>query len=66
MAIIKNNFIVVVINNDLFLDPSRSKSAPVDQFTNKAEENDDYISSYNYYIYYKSIQPKNPHLPKPT
>ena len=47
-------------------DPSRSKSAPADQFTGEAEENEDYISSYNYFIYYNTIKPKNPHLPKPT
>ena len=55
-----------IFRKNLKNDPSRSKSAPADQFTNEAEENDDYISSYNYYIYYNSIKPKNPHLPKPT
>ena len=46
-------------------DPSRSKSAPAEEF-NDTEDNDDYIGSYNYFIYYNSIKPKNPHLPKPT
>ena len=55
-----------IFRKNLKNDPSRSKSAPADQFTSEAEENDDYISSYNYYIYYNSIKPKNPHLPKPT
>jgi hypothetical protein len=30
------------------------------------EDNTDYISSYNYYIYYHSIKPRDPRLPKPT
>jgi hypothetical protein len=47
-------------------DPSRSKSAPAEEFSNETDENDDYIGSYNYFIYYNSIKPKNPHLPKPT
>jgi hypothetical protein len=29
------------------------------------EECIDYISSYNYYIYYNSIKPRDPRLPKP-
>ena len=30
------------------------------------EGNEDYISTYNYYIYYNSIRPRDPRLPKPT
>ena len=47
------------------LDLERSKSAPIEE-TNDGEQNDDYLSSYNYYIYYNSIKPRNPHMPKPT
>ena len=55
-----------IFRKNLKNDLSRSKSAPADQFTNDNEENEDYIGSYNYFIYYNSIKPKNPHLPKPT
>jgi len=47
------------------LDLERSKSAPIEE-TSEGEQNDDYLSSYNYYIYYNSIKPRNPHMPKPT
>jgi hypothetical protein len=30
------------------------------------EESSEYIGSYNYYIYYHSIKPRDPRLPKPT
>ena len=46
-------------------DPLRSKSAPAEEFAD-AEETDDYLSSYNYFIYYNSIKPADPRLPKPT
>ena len=42
----------------------RSKSAPLVEF--EKEDDSDFISSYNYYIYYNSIVPHDPHLPKPT
>jgi hypothetical protein len=29
------------------------------------EQFQDYVQSYNYYIYYHSIKPKDPRLPKP-
>ena len=46
------------------MDPSRSKSAPIETF--EEEENDNnYIGSYNYYLYYNSIKPVDPRLPKP-
>ena len=46
-------------------DPSRSKSAPIE--TLAEEENDNnYIASYNYYVYYNSLKPVDPRLPKPT
>jgi hypothetical protein len=35
-------------------------------FANENAETNDDISSYNYYIYYNSIKPKNENLPKPT
>ena len=47
------------------LDLERSKSAPIEEITEGAETNE-YLSSYNYYIYYNSIKPKDPRLPKPT
>jgi pumilio RNA-binding family len=47
------------------LDLERSKSAPIET-KEEDTENNDYISSYNYYIYYTSIEPKDPRLPKPT
>ena len=46
-------------------DPLRSKSAPAEEF-NDIDESDDYIGSYNYFIYYNSIKPADPRLPKPT
>ena len=46
-------------------DPLRSKSAPAEEFDDK-EETDDYLSSYNYFIYYNSIKPVDPRMPKPT
>ena len=46
-------------------DPLRSKSAPAEEFSN-IDETEDYLSSYNYFIYYNSIKPNDPRLPKPT
>ena len=43
---------------------TRSKSAPLEEFEN--EDDSDFLSSYNYYIYYNSLVPRDPHLPKPT
>ena len=43
---------------------ARSKSAPLEEIEN--EDDSDFLSSYNYYIYYNSIEPRDPHLPKPT
>jgi hypothetical protein len=56
-----------------------SKTAPTESVVNKIYylkhfdlideedeiEDNDYIKSYNYYIYYHSIKPKDPRLPKP-
>lgn len=53
------------IKKNHLLDLERSKSAPIEE-TSDGEQNDDYLSSYNYYIYYNSITPRNPHMPKPT
>ena len=39
----------------------RSKSAPLEEFDN--EDDSDFLSSYNYYIYYNSMVPRDPHLP---
>jgi hypothetical protein len=33
---------------------------------NEGEENNEYINSYNYWLYYNSIKPRDPRLPKPT
>jgi hypothetical protein len=33
---------------------------------NEGDENNEYINSYNYYLYYHSIRPRDPRLPKPT
>ena len=46
-------------------DPRRTKSAPIEDLGTDAENNN-YIGSYNYYIYYRSIKPVDPRLPKPT
>ena len=48
------------------IDPLRSKSAPAEDFSNETDDSEDYISSYNYFIYYNSIKPVDPRLPKPT
>ena len=47
-------------------DPLRSKSAPAEDFSNETEDTEDYIGSYNYFLYYNSIKPVDPRLPKPT
>ena len=54
----------------------RSKTAPSEQFFVKnlskkqpiteGEGSDDRYSTYNYYIYYHSIKPRDPRLPLPT
>ena len=41
------------------------KSAPAEEF-NDIDESDDYIGSYNYFIYYNSLKLADPRLPKPT
>ena len=46
-------------------DSLRSKSAPAEEFSN-TDETEDYLSSYNYFIYYNSIKPNDPRIPKPT
>ena len=46
-------------------DPSRSKSAPIESFEEEETDNN-YIASYNYYVYYNSLKPVDPRLPKPT
>ena len=43
---------------------ARSKSAPLEEF--ESEDDSDFLSSYNYYIYYNSQVPRDSHLPKPT
>ena len=45
--------------------PHISKTAPAKEFSEEEETNDEY-SSYEYYIYYHSIIPIDPRLPKPT
>ena len=55
-----------IFRNNQKNDPSRSKSAPPEEFTNEIDETEDYIGSYNYFIYYNSIKPVDPRLPKPT
>ena len=55
-----------IFRNNQKNDPSRSKSAPPEEFTNEIDETNDYIGSYNYFIYYNSIKPVDPRLPKPT
>ena len=46
-----------------------SKTAPIEtdtDFNFDVDNNEDYISTYNYFIYYNSIKPRDPRLPKPT
>lgn len=44
-----------------------SKTAPLEtDFNFDEENNDEYISTYNYFIYYNSIKPRDPRLKKPT
>ena len=54
-----------IFRKNLNNDPMRSKSAPAEEFT-ETDDTEDYISSYNYFIYYNSIKPADPRLPKPT
>ena len=54
MEEIVNN--IIIYNIKLFLQ----------NFGNENGEANDYINSYNYYIYYNSMKPKNENLPKPT
>ena len=42
----------------------RSQSAPLEQDNN--DNNTDFLNSYNYYLFYHSKNPRDPHLPKPT
>jgi hypothetical protein len=44
-----------------------SKTAPLEtDFSFDPDHNEDYISTYNYYIYYHNMKPRDPRLPKPT
>jgi hypothetical protein len=48
-----------------------SNTAPIETFLDVAaetegEDKNEYINSYNYYVYYYSIKPRDPRLPKPT
>ena len=54
-----------IIKKNLKKDPSRSRSAPADTFENDLESNN-YLSSYNYYLYYTKLESPDPRLPKPT
>ena len=42
----------------------RSQSAPLEEADN--DDDDEFLSSYNYYVFYHNKNPKDPHLPKPT
>ena len=54
-----------IFRKNMRSDPLRSKSAPAEEFAD-VEDTDDYLSSYNYFIYYNSIKPADPRIPKPT
>ena len=41
----------------------RSQSAPLEEANN--DDDDEFLSSYNYYLFYNSKNPRDPHLPKP-
>ena len=41
----------------------RSQSAPLEEANN--DDDTEFLSSYNYYIYYHIKIPRDPHLPKP-
>ena len=41
----------------------RSQSAPLEEANN--DDDTEFLSSYNYYLYYHSKVPRDPHLPKP-
>ena len=43
---------------------ARSQSAPLEE--NNNEDDSEFLSSYNYYIFYHNKNPRDPHLPKPT
>ena len=43
---------------------ARSQSAPLEEANN--DDDAEFLSSYNYYIFYHSKNPRDPHLPKPT
>ena len=49
-------------------DQLTSKSDPGQEFNDTIESNEtgDYISSYQYFLFYNSIKPVDPLLPKPT
>ena len=42
----------------------RSQSAPLEEANN--DEDAEFLSSYNYYLFYTNKNPRDPHLPKPT
>ena len=54
-----------IIKKNLKNDPLRSKSAPAEPFENDLKSND-YLDSYNYYIYYNNLKKPDPRIPKPT
>ena len=54
-----------ILKENKKLDLLRSKSAPAEEL-NEMGENDDYIGSYNYFIYYNSMKCPDPRMPKPT
>ena len=42
----------------------RSQSAPLEEVNN--DDDAEFLSSYNYYLFYMNKNPRDPHLPKPT
>ena len=42
----------------------RSQSAPLEEANN--DDDAEFLSSYNYYLFYTNKNPRDPHLPKPT
>ena len=45
---------------------NRSKTAPIEVDYAFEMDDDEYLSTYNYYIYYNNIKPRDPRLKKPT
>ena len=41
----------------------RSQSAPLEEANN--DDDAEFLSSYNYYLFYTNKNPRDPHLPKP-